>query len=84
MCCPTLSQEMGKQKHLVDSFHDFHRKGSEVGGTTCREQQCWEARCVSPGEASLQVAEVLPHGKGSEWPSVASQSELTSVDESSK
>ena len=43
VCCPTLSQEVGKQKQLVDSLHDFHKKGSEVGGTTCCEQQCWEA-----------------------------------------
>lgn len=43
MCCPTLRQKVGKQKHLVDSFHDFHRKGSEVEGAMCHEQQCWEA-----------------------------------------
>lgn len=41
-------------------------------------------RCVTPGEASLQTAEVPPHGKGSELPRVASQPELEPVGGSSR
>lgn len=66
MCWSAVCLGVEKQRHLVNSFYDEHRKDSEVRGKHMLSATVLGGRCVTSGEASLQSAEVLPHGKGSE------------------